>query len=332
MQQTVIGFFNSADDAQRAAERLKSNGFSESEIDLTTSHTDTSWGNSGSSQSSGTGETYILGDQATASYSSDGTTNRTPYDVSNESGEYRNDSRLDEDRIRSREDNDSGGFGDSIGRFFRNLFDNDDEAERYASVGRKTAIVSVYTTTGDEAMRAADIMDECGAVDVDERMRDFGGAESRGMSTTPDAGFEDRNITGDRTSDQSIPVIEENINVGKRQVETGAVRLRSRIIERPVEQTLRLREEHIRVERHPVNRPATEADFDTFREGEIEMTETSEVPMVNKEARVVEEINLNKEVTERDETISETVRKTDVDVENINEETLKTRKGGRKKL
>ncbi len=84
-----------------------------------------------------------------------------------------------------------------------------------------------------------------------------------------------------------------------------------------MEESLRLREEHVTVERTPVNRVATDADFNSFKEGTIEVTETAEVPVVAKEARVVEEVSLGKEVQEREQTIHETVRRTEVDVENI---------------
>jgi uncharacterized protein (TIGR02271 family) len=124
----------------------------------------------------------------------------------------------------------------------------------------------------------------------------------------------DRNVVD---SDRSIPIIEENLQVGKREVNTGGVRLRSRIVERPVEEHLRLREEHVHVERNPVNRPASAADLANFQEGTIEMTEHAEQAIVNKEARIVEEVRLNKEVTERDEVVRDTVRRTDVDVENL---------------
>lgn len=115
----------------------------------------------------------------------------------------------------------------------------------------------------------------------------------------------------------SIPIIEEELQIGKRVVETGGARLRSRIIERPVEENINLREEHVHVERIPVNRPATNADLNAFQEGEIEITEHAEVPVVAKEARVVEEISLEKEVEERNETIRDTIRRTDVEIENL---------------
>lgn len=205
-----------------------------------------------------------------------------------------------------RRDSDSGG----IGGFFSSLFDSDEDTDRYTRVAERSSIVTVHARSEEEAERAADILDEYGAVDVEERAAQYG-------STTGTAGIAGAATTAatTQTGDSSISVIEEEMNVGKRTVETGGVRLRSRIIERPVQESLRLREEHVHVERRPVNRPATESDFANFKEGEIEITEHAEVPVVEKEARVVEEISLDTDVEEREETIRGTVRKTDVDVE-----------------
>jgi stress response protein YsnF len=114
---------------------------------------------------------------------------------------------------------------------------------------------------------------------------------------------------------EKIDVVREDLQVGKKTVETGGVRVRSRIIEKPVEEHLRLREEYVRVQREPVNRTATKAELDTFQDREIELTEHAEVPVVNKEARVVEEVRVSKDVNERDETIRDTVRETQVDID-----------------
>jgi uncharacterized protein (TIGR02271 family) len=113
-----------------------------------------------------------------------------------------------------------------------------------------------------------------------------------------------------------IPVVEEELQVGKREVERGGVRVESRVSEKPVERDVNLKEEHVRVERHAVNRPVTNAD-EAFREGTLEVTERAEVPVVAKEARVVEEVVVNKEVGERTETVRDTVRRSDVNVEEV---------------
>lgn len=128
--------------------------------------------------------------------------------------------------------------------------------------------------------------------------------------------FDDNKLYRNRTEDASeattIPVIQEELQVGKREVEKGGLRLRSRIVETPVEESINLRSEKIHIERTSVDRPA---DVNDLKEEQIELTERAEVPVVSKEARVVEEVSLNKEVTETEETISDTVRNTEVDID-----------------
>lgn len=197
---------------------------------------------------------------------------------------------------------------DSIGGFFKSLFGSDDDSERYSEVARRSSsIVTVHAQSTDQAHRAAEILDEYGAVDIDERASQYGYAADSGQMT--DARATD--------STASIPIIEEELQVGKRVVQTGGARLRSRIVERPVEEHLRLREERVWVERNAVNRQATDADFAAFKEGTIEITEQAEIPVVAKDARVVEEVSLGKTVEEREETIRDTVRRTEVDVEKL---------------
>src|SRR4030095_6922597 len=217
----------------------------------------------------------------------------------------------------------SGNYKDTnesgVGRFFRSLFGEDnDEAVKYTTVAeRGNSVVTVYAATTEEAQRAADVLDSSGAIDVNERATEYGYTSGSGITSKETMDTRSGNVPS------SIPVVVENVQIGKREVETGGVRLRSRIVETPVEENLRLREEHVRVERTPVDRPATDADLQNFQEGEIEITEHAEVPVVNKEARVVEEVNLNKDVEERDETVKETVRKTEMDVENLEGKQIK---------
>ena len=134
--------------------------------------------------------------------------------------------------------------------------------------------------------------------------------------------YNDQNLYRNReTGSTTIPIIEENLEIGKREVETGGAVINSRIVEKDVEENIRLREEHVNIERTPVNRPATEADLNAFKEGEIELTERAEVPVVKKDTRVGEEVTLSKDVEERDETVRDTIRKTEVDVERIDPQT-----------
>ncbi|HVF86039.1 MAG TPA: YsnF/AvaK domain-containing protein [Pyrinomonadaceae bacterium] len=131
--------------------------------------------------------------------------------------------------------------------------------------------------------------------------------------------------TSQNEGEVALPVIEEQLQVGKREVERGGVRIYSRVTESPVEETVTLREETVHVERRPVNREVSQADMATLREGEFDVRTTGEEAVVAKQARVVEEVVVTKDVTERDQTVRDTVRRTDVDVEQINTETTKAR-------
>ncbi|TLU88689.1 DUF2382 domain-containing protein [Dyadobacter sediminis] len=131
--------------------------------------------------------------------------------------------------------------------------------------------------------------------------------------------FNDDRFYGSRATSgvESIPVIEEDISISKKQVQTGGVRLTSRIVERPVQESIALKTETVHVDRMPVDRAVTSSELDTFQERTIELTEHAEVPLVSKVAMVTEDVSLTKQVVERDEVINDTVRSTKVEVENL---------------
>jgi uncharacterized protein (TIGR02271 family) len=111
--------------------------------------------------------------------------------------------------------------------------------------------------------------------------------------------------------------VEEQLKIGKREVERGGVRVYSHIVETPVNESIELREEHVDVQRRAVDQPISAADTTAFREQSIEMRETAEEAVVQKTARVVEEVAISKEVSERQEQIHDTVRHTEVNVERL---------------
>jgi uncharacterized protein (TIGR02271 family) len=126
-------------------------------------------------------------------------------------------------------------------------------------------------------------------------------------------------------NDVSIPVIEEELQIGKRTVESGGVNVKTSVTERPVEESVTLREEKVTVNRRPVDRAVTDADRSNIKEGDFDVTTRSEEAVVGKQSRVVEEVVVGKEMTERTETVRDTVRQTDVEVEEMNAETDKTK-------
>ena len=91
-------------------------------------------------------------------------------------------------------------------------------------------------------------------------------------------------------------MVEEELSVGKRKVANGGVRVTSSVSERPVEETVSLREEQVEAERRAADRKlsADEAEA-AFEEKTVEMMGTSEEAEIRKEARVVGEVSLSKE-------------------------------------
>jgi uncharacterized protein (TIGR02271 family) len=106
---------------------------------------------------------------------------------------------------------------------------------------------------------------------------------------------------------------EEQLKVGKEMLETGRTRVRRFTTERVVSADVTLHEEHAQVLRKAMDEPTTLTDAD-WADQEIEVVETAEHALVNKTARVVEEIALKKVGSERVETVSEKLRRQQAEI------------------
>lgn len=182
-----------------------------------------------------------------------------------------------------------------------------DDARYYEeALHRGHALVSI--ATADERIdKAVDIMERHNILDIRERMQSWGLADGRAA--------QDRTLqTGEEVK---LPVIEEDVRVGKRQVERGGVRVRTHVTETPVQDVVNLREERVQVERRPADRPVGAGDANRLRDQTIEVRETAEEAVIDKQARVVEEVVVRKEAETHQQRIDETVRRTDVEVEQI---------------
>jgi len=112
-----------------------------------------------------------------------------------------------------------------------------------------------------------------------------------------------------------VPIIQETIAVGKREVDRGGVRVETHMVETPVQEQVALRDEQVRVERHAVNRPVGAGD--EMGDRVVEMRARGEEAVVAKQARVVEEVIVKKEGATHQETIRDTVKRTEVDVKQL---------------
>jgi uncharacterized protein (TIGR02271 family) len=249
------------------------------------------------------------------------------------------DATTQTDATASSSDHSEGG----IGHFFRSLFGMEDDYKPHhdvyaESVRRGHCVVTVHSDTETQLDQAVNILNRFNPVDIDQRAehwrtqgwsgydagapmlgRDEINRERSSYSTPSATTAQTRASTAGNTSnEQRIPVVEEQLQVGKRVVQRGGVRVFQRVREIPVNEQVQLREEHVNVQRHPVDRPASEADFSTVKDGAaIELRETAEEAVVAKTARVVEEVVVGKEASERTEQINDTVRRTDVEVEQL---------------
>lgn len=260
-------------------------------------------------------------------------------------------SRIDADRIRIMDQSSEGFRTDrysdredrGIWASIKDMFLPDEDRYTYEEGVRRGGVVVSAQVDEEEADEAVRILEEANSVDLDRRTQDwrssgwtggFAGAgtgASAGVSAT-DTRFDDRTPES-RVSDRSdsvvdeerIPVIEEQLRVGKREVERGGARVRSYIVEEPVHEQVTLRDEHVSVERRPADQTTRAGDIgdaDLLRDRDIEMTETAEEAVVAKEAVVREEVVVRKTAEERVENIDDTVRRTEVEIDEDNRGTV----------
>jgi uncharacterized protein (TIGR02271 family) len=142
-----------------------------------------------------------------------------------------------------------------------------------------------------------------------------GAMSTGGASAVPGASTATAASTGAATGgEETIKLAEERLNVGKRDVERGRVRVRTYVVETPVTEEVSLRDERVTIERRPLDRAATPNEA-LFQDRTIEAVEHAEEAVVAKDVRVTEELSVRKEVDQRSETVRDTVRRTEVEVE-----------------
>jgi len=204
----------------------------------------------------------------------------------------------------------------------------EEDAAHYTEGVRRGGILLAVKAQDNMAHQVAQIIGDDGAVNIEERAAQYKQdgflpspstpmAPARSMNTTTQQTTPATTQSLNREGETVLPVVEEELEVGKREVQRGGVRVYTHVTEQPVQEQVTLREEHVNVERRPVDRPVGAADAAAFKEQSIEVTERSEEAVVAKQARVVEEVVVGKQATERTETVQDTVRRTDVDVEQL---------------
>lgn len=215
------------------------------------------------------------------------------------------------------------GWMDKVRNWFSGIFEDGDRAraDEYAEAYRRGHCIVVADVDDDMTDDAVSVMQRAGAIDIDRRSELWkrGGYRGFDSSARPYTDEErERELASyqEGEGDVAVPVIEEELAIGKRLVQRGGVRIHSYVQERPVRELIRLREERVNVERRPADRPATPADM-AFQERTVDVTAMGEEAVVGKTARVVEEVVVSKTADERTQTVDERVKRRDVDVRPI---------------
>ena len=280
MSKTVVGLFNSTAAAQQVKQALVSGGYEASSIRIVANDNDEDFSSYGSSTTSGYGSSATSGTGSSTSGTSSVGSAAT-------------------------------GVGEKISNFFKSLTGGDEHAHNhYAGGVNEGGALLTVTTDDSRANEVAQLLKQHGARDID------GGYQQAADLGTPVYGGSTANTGANLTGQTAIPVVEEELVVGKREVDRGGVRIYSHVVERPVEADVTLRDETVNVERRTVNRPATAADFGTGQQS-FEVRASGEEAVVGKSSRVVEEVLVGKQESERTESVQDTVRKTEVEVEQI---------------
>ena len=232
-----------------------------------------------------------------------------------------------------------------------NMFGGYDDRDTYVEGVRRGGTLLTAHVDDAHIDRAVSLLEQHGAIDLEEREQTWrgegwtGGRTGTAMAATGVAGAGAAALTtSDTTSaapvvttetrtaalaptataparagtvagEDVLQVVEERLDVGKRAVSRGKVRLHSYVVENQVSEDVNLRDETVTVDRRIVDRPVAALGADAFQERTIEMEEIDEEAVVAKTARVVEEVGIRKDATERTETVRDTVRSTKVDVE-----------------
>jgi uncharacterized protein (TIGR02271 family) len=208
--------------------------------------------------------------------------------------------------------------------FFHRLFGGHEHRDEYVETVRRGSTVVVVTVPQESRDRVTEVLNQHDPIDIDRRVASY--REQGWNSYNPGAPAytqEEADLERKRFAESgegpTIPVVQEELVVGKRPVRRGGVRVYTQVVEETAEEPVTLREEHVRVHRRPVDREVTPDEAARLKEQSIEVVETAEEPVVSKRIRVKEEVIVGKEVTSRTERVKDKVRRTKVNVEEIPE-------------
>jgi uncharacterized protein (TIGR02271 family) len=196
---------------------------------------------------------------------------------------------------------------------WKRLFGRDLEHEEAAVLGhsfKEGSVIVVVRVAESHAPTVMSLLDRHKPVDVLDRAKIYG------MAGATAAAAEARTPVKSAEDPEMLRLAEEQINVGKRLVESGHTCVRRYVVEKPVDANITLHEEHVEVIRRAISDPANVTDTD-WSDKTIEVTDTMEEAVVDKTAHVIEEVVIRKQGSDRTQTVHDTVRRQQVLVERM---------------
>jgi uncharacterized protein (TIGR02271 family) len=191
------------------------------------------------------------------------------------------------------------------------------EAEVYSKAVESGGVVLTVRVADVEVHKAMGILNQHNMVDVQERALQHGLLEDhKAVPVAPAvaAAMPAKPLVGDVSKDQILRLAEEQLEVGKKLVDQGTTRIRRFVTEKPVEASVTLHEEHAEVVRRAVTDPAYVQDIDWF-DTTVEVIETAEQAVVSMSSHIAEEVVVGKTGSDHVETVHDTVRRQQVEVE-----------------
>jgi len=193
------------------------------------------------------------------------------------------------------------------------------EAQVYGNTVDSGGVVLTLRAADEDVPKAMGILNQHNVIDVQNRAIQTGALEKAAavpVAAVAAAAVPAKPLTADVSKAEVLRLAEEQLEVGKKLVDEGTTRIRRFVTERPVEAQVTLHEEHAEVVRRAVADPSFVKDID-WTDRTIDVTETAEQAVVSKSAHIAEEVVIGKKGVDRVETVRDTVRRQQVEVERI---------------
>lgn len=130
-------------------------------------------------------------------------------------------------------------------------------------------------------------------------------------------GYSDETTRASGDNTIRVPVVEEELHVDKTMQQAGEVSIHKEVVEEQVNVPVTLQHEEVVITRHAVNRDLAPGESASGLEDDevIRVPVMEEQAQVSKTARVVEEVEIDKRLVSEQQTVTDTVRREEVEID-----------------